>query len=423
MRHRETGTELDRSGPPNGGISDEVLVDVAVRLRRLVEEQGEIVESLNDARNREDEITGLARLRRCTDRLRRAAEDLLILGGAEPSRSAPLALSALLAGVVSSAAAGGRVALGGVPSATVVGDAATDVVGLVSELVERTLAAATPHSGVHVAARWSDEGGIVVEVSGDARLDDASGPAGGPALELAARLGRRCRIGVSVRPGPSGGTSCLVHCPGHLLLAADAPQFGSPPPAASTVVPAHPVTPPPVAPPPAPPLPTPDGREPADDLFGPLPSRTGDDVADTPIFEAIASAWFREAEPQDVNGSSPAGPQDWDAADDLEWAAATARAARPEPAEVTSAGLPRRDPGNQMITPPLRRTEPALPGGRTEPAPPGAGAERVPSERAPERVRHRLAVYQQGLRRGRHRAEDPADEPAVDDDGWWQLEG
>ncbi|CAA9414951.1 MAG: hypothetical protein AVDCRST_MAG66-2271, partial [uncultured Pseudonocardia sp.] len=51
----------------------------------------------------------------------------------------------------------------------------------------------------------------------------------------------------------------------------------------------------------------------------------------------------------------------------------------------------RRRPGTQMVAPPRRGAPP----------PPAA-----PQEREPERVRERLAVYQQGLQRGRHRAGD-----------------
>ncbi|HVL82822.1 MAG TPA: hypothetical protein VM367_00795, partial [Pseudonocardia sp.] len=159
----------------------------------------------------------------------------------------------------------------------------------------------------------------------------------------------------------------------------------------------------PGAAPPAAPAPRPVGE---DDLFGPLPAHGLGDFAATPIFEAVASAWFREPD-AGGNGHAP-GEGDWGSPGDVEWAAAAARAARPDPVDVTAAGLPRRDPGNQMITPSVRRGEPEQ------------AADAV--ERAPERVRHRLAVYQQGLQRGRHRAAEPADQ-ATPDASWWQLEG
>ena len=126
-----------------------------------------------------------------------------------------------------------------------------------------------------------------------------------------------------------------------------------------------------------------------------------DDRYATPIFEAIASAWFRDPEPEQaetgaggaVNG---AGPLDWESPSDREWREAAARAARPETASgTTSSGLPRRRPGDQLVPPPRAQ----------DPSP--------VTERVPDRVRDRLATYQRGLRQGRHRAPG-AEEP----DAW-----
>jgi hypothetical protein len=122
-----------------------------------------------------------------------------------------------------------------------------------------------------------------------------------------------------------------------------------------------------------------------DELFGPLldlPIEPMDDRFATPIFEAIASVWFRDDEPA---GNEP----DWETPNDAEWRAASERAAsEPQPESMTSTGLPRRRPGGQLVPPPLS--------GRPVPV---AG----PAERVPDRVRDRLSTYQRGLRQGRHR--------------------
>ncbi|MFD1516130.1 hypothetical protein [Pseudonocardia yunnanensis] len=152
------------------------------------------------------------------------------------------------------------------------------------------------------------------------------------------------------------------------------------------------------------PLPSRSSSPPVDELFGPLldlPQEPMDDRFSTPIFEAIASAWFRDPEPeQDDDGSGGAvngsGPVDWESPSDREWREAAARAARPEAASgTTSSGLPRRRPGDQLVPPP-------------RPQDPNPVTERVP-----DRVRERLATYQRGLRQGRHRAPG-AEEP----DAW-----
>ena len=144
----------------------------------------------------------------------------------------------------------------------------------------------------------------------------------------------------------------------------------------------------------------------ADELFGPMTGSLRDrmrEAGPTPIYEAVASAWFVEPDPERSDGRQPdtarrrgaaAPPADWNTPSDAEWRAASQRAARPGPEQQqdnTSAGLPRRRPGTQMVAPPRHGT-PAPPNGSTE--------------REPERVRERLAVYQQGLERGRHRAAD-----------------
>jgi hypothetical protein len=134
-----------------------------------------------------------------------------------------------------------------------------------------------------------------------------------------------------------------------------------------------------------------------DELFGPLldlPLEPIDDRYATPIFEAIASAWFREGE--QGGGSGRSDPLDWQTPQDDEWRAAAARAARSDPPPTTtSTGLPRRNPGDQLVPPPRR----AAKNGQHSDQNRGTSAERVP-----DRVRDRLSTYQRGLREGRHRA-------------------
>lgn len=132
------------------------------------------------------------------------------------------------------------------------------------------------------------------------------------------------------------------------------------------------------------------------ELFGPLTSTLRDRMRESgpnPIYEAVASAWFVDGEAGATERPAGAAPADWNTPSDAEWRAASERAARPAgpPEQSTSAGLPRRRPGTQMVAPP-RHGAPAPQGGSRE--------------REPEKVRERLAVYQQGLERGRHRASD-----------------
>jgi hypothetical protein len=139
-----------------------------------------------------------------------------------------------------------------------------------------------------------------------------------------------------------------------------------------------------------------------DELFGPLldlPLEPIDDRYATPIFEAIASAWFLEGEPGAEPGGAPA--VDWQTPEDDEWREAAARAARTEPAPTTATGLPRRRPGDQLVPPP-RGNGPG--GSRNGSSNGGPAGERTTADRVPDRVRDRLSTYQRGLEEGRHRA-------------------
>jgi hypothetical protein len=140
--------------------------------------------------------------------------------------------------------------------------------------------------------------------------------------------------------------------------------------------------------------------DPIDELFGPmtnLPPESDTFPMETPIFEAVASVWFREE-------AAPSGAPDWESPSDPEWRAAAERAAQPETATTfTSGGLPRRRPGGRLVPP---KVQDGNGGAHAQPA--------APADRVPDRVRERLATYQRGLRQGRHRAEpaDPGDPAA-----------
>lgn len=370
MRHWESDLETaGPSAPPNGGSPDEVLTSVALRLQRQLERQAQLVERLDDVRDRS---VVLAQLRAGSRQLGRTGANLLILGGGSARPGPAMGVPAILREAVAAVADARRVGVGPAPLAVITAPAAGDLVHLVAELLEQAVVdpSSSPAARVEVQGRWTGEGGVTVEITGEGSITGV----GGGALAVAARLGRRCGLGVTVRPASTGvGTTCVVHCAARLVTTEDAAGRGTPVAA---------------------PL--------GDGLFDPIDPGHVEDLASTPIFEAVASAWFRSQE-------SKADPlsAEWEPPDDPEWAAATARAAAPETLETTSAGLPRRSPGTQMVTPPLRRAEPVSAG---------------PPERAPERVRERLAVYQDGLRRGRHRAEDPPPNGRADDPWWHGLD-
>ncbi|MEU6700539.1 hypothetical protein [Pseudonocardia sp. NPDC046786] len=249
--------------------------------------------------------------------------------------------------------------------------------------------------------------GALSQQSGPAPQNAPSrpGPQPDPQVEAARADAARAGIAFGTVPPPPAG-----------------PPQGAPPQGPP------PQGPPPQGPPPAGPLngarpPGPDGPDdppvtealpltaaegtPPVELFGPFDSEVPvavDDVDDTPIFAAVASAWFREpGAPAGTDGQSSgsATSGNWRTPGDTEFDAARIRADRVVDLPTTAQGLPQRLPGQAMVPPSWRDT-------------PNGAQPSGSRERQPDRVRSRLASYQRGLREGRHRAaEDPPPAPPV----------
>ncbi len=448
--------------------TDEVLVCVAQRLQGQLERQLTLVERLQDPSRDDEALVDLAEIRTSLLRSLRGSENLLVLGGAQqsPGFRGPRSVADVLTDARAGVEDASRIGLGTAPAAVVAPRAVTGLVALITELFTHGLTLSPGPARVEVVSRRTDDGGVSVEIGTDgpgpstSELDElnrrlADRPivddivSNRVGLFVAARLAQRCGAILRVhqrRAGalPAHGLVTVVHCPPDLL---DAVEFAAPDtPRAWNRAPSEngnghhdngrpgnghpgppqpsqraarrpdplldPLPPPPVAPPPPPvtrppavpalPLrnpepalwaePPPRGTGP-DELFGPLTSSLNRmrDSGPTPIYESVASAWFVGADATDAPAQG-APPADWTTPSDAEWRAASERAARPGPEQSsTAAGLPRRSPGTQMVAP-SRHGAPAPLSGSTE--------------REPERVRERLAVYQQGLERGRHRATD-----------------
>ncbi len=116
----------------------------------------------------------------------------------------------------------------------------------------------------------------------------------------------------------------------------------------------------------------------------------------TPIFDEVASVWFREPEPNAPTGLDP----EWNAADRPDFEAGAPSLAAVD-AGTTEAGLPRRRPRAHLVPGSAR---PAPSSGRTGET--GAAAPR----RSAESIRGRLASYQRGVADGRsNRPAQPPD--------------
>ncbi|MCE3553620.1 ATP-binding protein [Pseudonocardia sp. RS11V-5] len=470
-----------------GGTGDErpdlLLAGLARRICGHAERQLSVAERLGPDSAEGAEIAAGAR------RMLRDGESVLSLVGGRPERRGPVptGIGRILADTAAGAEDPQRVSVPPAPSASLAAGSAVGAGQVLAELVAHAERTVPRSSRIELVGRWAGDGGVTIELQAEgvelpwqeaaALENEIAGGASAPipperlGLHLAARLARRCgaRLELQAPLGgpatPGFGTVALVRFPRSLVE-----------PAAGVQVPQE------AAPAPAPP-PTPAPREPrdpgsgitwepvragsapapasVDELFGsfdaPL-APSEEDLAGTPIFAAVASAWFRTNDDPApaTNGSSHgwsngssnghglnghgtngrnghggghngSGLADswldtgtsvggdalgggWAGSADDEWRAAAERAARADTElPTTGSGLPRRQPGRQMVTPPLRSRRGAASGA-------AAGGE-TSAERQPDRVRNRLSTYQRGLEAGRHRATDPEDEPSYQSGG------
>ena len=438
----------------------DVSVDVLRRLRERVDRNVRLVDRMR-ADPLAPEPPGLPELIDTARRMRHDAETLMLLAGVDAGArpGSPVRLSALLDEAVDATDEPMRVDVRSGPSATVEPSAATELLHVVAEVVDH-VTAIHPGGRVEVSSRTDAPGGIVVEIrtASTTRYD----PGGRRGMAAASLIAQRSRSGLVLRtplPGPAsaGAPIATIHCPARAVSIQDLDytpwSAPAPPPpdgfdrrygpyagesngygAHEPETPAHGLPLDRIGHRPSP-RPTVETlftelaqetahreravaadpltgsaalngrsyRDPVDELFGPLvdlPAASEGHDGGTPIFEAVASAWFRD----DVPAAEPA---DWESPSDREWRAAAERAARPDETTFTSEGLPRRRPGGRLVPP--RRRDGSGEGGGAHAQP----ADRVP-DRVPDRVRERLATYQRGLRQGRHRAEpaDPGDPAA-----------
>ena len=396
--YRSIANGHGESGSLDG--DDRALADVARRLYDRIDAHESQLGRAVELTQWSDDRARLVEVREAARRLRRDSETLLLLSGADPGvRSGiPDTLSVVLGDAVAVVDEPSLVSLRSTPSATLTAGAATELRHLVAELIDEATAA-SPGARIEVGAGWNRDGALVIEVIVAARgwSDGFGGVSrnafgGGGLFRVAERLARCSRVGIRLeRPliDDVPGVVATVICPSAQVAAGrQADPWRVPTPARGLTTPSPPSG----------------GRASGggtgDELFGPLPASVG--AIGTPIFEAVASAWFRDDRPP--NGD------DWSTPGDLEWRAAAARAIRTDVPPPTASGLPRRSPGDRLVPPPLSANRPSA----------------APDDRVPERVRDRLATYQRGLRQGRHRATDEPDEgeyytPETDfgrRDGW-----
>ncbi|MEV1331950.1 nitrate- and nitrite sensing domain-containing protein [Micromonospora costi] len=221
---------------------NEVFLNIARRSQGLVHRQLALLDRMERGAEDPDELAELFQVDHLATRLRRHAEDLVILAGAAPGRGwrHPVAMLDLARGAISEVEAYDRVDITSVQPAGVLGRAVGDIIHLLAELIENATAFSPPATRVTVSGQRVAKGyALEVTDSGlgmsDAALEDANrrlarAPEFDPAesarlgLFVVARLASRHGVRVSLRRSEAGGVIAVVLVPPDLIT--DEPALG-----------------------------------------------------------------------------------------------------------------------------------------------------------------------------------------------------
>ena len=209
-----------------------MFVNLSRRSQTLIERLARMIDNLEQNEDDPDRLGSLFAMDHLVTRMRRNSENLLLLAGHENPRkwSDAVPLADIARAATSEIEQYNRVTLNIPPGVSVIGQAVSDVVHLLAELIENATIFSPKDSVVHVGVQELTSGGVLIEVvdkgigvSG-ARLTDMNWRLDNPptidvsvsrhmGLFAVARLAERHRVRVRLRPAPPQGLSALVWLP------------------------------------------------------------------------------------------------------------------------------------------------------------------------------------------------------------------
>jgi len=216
------------------GLS-EVFLNIARRSQTLLHRQLALLDKMERHTTDPDELGDLFRVDHLATRMRRHAEDLVVLAGAAPGRGwrVPVPMIDVIRGAVSEVEDYPRVNIVAVEPAAVAGRAVADVIHLLAELIENATSFSPPHTKVHVAGQAVPNGyaieiedrglGMPPEAIAEANQRLSEPPEFDPAnsarlgLFVVAQLGARHGVRVQLRPSPYGGVTAVALLPTALI--------------------------------------------------------------------------------------------------------------------------------------------------------------------------------------------------------------
>ncbi len=228
--------------------------NLARRSQGLVDRQLELIDELERGEVDPDRLQELFRMDHLATRMRRNAENLIVLSGVEQRRrwSEPVPLRDVVEAAVAEVEEYSRVQVAGIHDLTLSGQAASDVAHLLAELVENATSFSPPNTRVEVSGGPVGSGYVLeIEDRGigmsDAELVEANRRLAGPlaadmavsrmmGFHVVGRLAVRHGIAVQLRHSWYGGVAALVLLPAVLLASAGERPATAPPVPAGDVV-------------------------------------------------------------------------------------------------------------------------------------------------------------------------------------------
>ena len=217
----------------------EVFVNLGRRTQNLITRQIDQIDHLEERTDDPDTLSDLFLLDHLATRLRRNAENMLVLAGAESPRPwvRPVSIVNVVRAALAESTDYSRVDLVRLEQAAVLGAAVSDISHLLAELVDNALAFSPPTERVVVTGRHLRDGcyGVVVEDAGlgmaPDRLAQANARIAAPPVDDFAVRGSsgctssaawRAAHGVEVRLSDSrfGGVAAHVLLPARVMVAA-----------------------------------------------------------------------------------------------------------------------------------------------------------------------------------------------------------
>jgi hypothetical protein len=214
---------------------NEVFLNIARRSQGLLHRQLNLLDEMERTASDPEDLRNLFRADHLATRMRRHAEDLVILAGATPGRGWRQAVKFIdvIRGAVSEVEEYQRITLLPVPEASLAGRAVADIIHLLAELVENAASFSPPTTEVRVggvlvphgfAVEIEDRGlGMAADDLAQANAQLAEPPEFDPknsarlGLFVVAQLAIRHGIRVTLRTSPYGGLTAVVLIPDELV--------------------------------------------------------------------------------------------------------------------------------------------------------------------------------------------------------------